>query len=105
VTDDEAVDVLIIQPSFMAELVEHGKVAEGEHPIVARIGVELTSRPDMPLPDIATTKAFKQTLLNADTLIFNNVASGDYFARVRERGGDPYFGPTTGSCEHPDCLV
>lgn len=31
--------------------------------------------------------AVKQTLLNADSLIFNNVASGDYFAKVLERLG------------------
>jgi len=87
VADGEAADVLIIQPNLVTDLVQAGKVAPGEHPVVGRVGFGLAVRADAPAQDVSTTEAFKQTLLNADSLIFNNVASGDYFAKVLERLG------------------
>jgi len=87
VADGEIADVLIIQPNFVAELVKAGKVVPGEHPVVGRVGFGLAVRADAPARDISTVDAFKQTLLNADSLIFNNVASGNYFAQVLERLG------------------
>ena len=87
VADGETADVLIIQPNFVDELVKAGKVVPGEHPVLGRVGFGLAVRADAPARDISTTEAFKQTLLNADSLIFNNVASGNYFAKVLERLG------------------
>jgi len=87
VTDGEIADVLIIQPSFVTELVTAGKVVGGEHPVIGRIGVGLAARADSTARDVSTTQGLRQTLLNADSLIFNNVASGDYFAKVLERLG------------------
>jgi molybdate transport system substrate-binding protein len=87
VADSETADVLIIQPNFIAELVKTGKVVPGDHPIVGRVGFGLAARANAPARDISTTEAFKQALLNADSVIFNNVASGNYFAKVLERLG------------------
>jgi hypothetical protein len=58
-----------------AELIKVGKVVPGEHSVIGRVG--LAAHADAPAPDIATTEAFKRALLNADALIFNNVASGN----------------------------
>ena len=85
VVDGETADVLIIQPNFVAELVKSGKVVSGEHPVIGRVGFGLAGRAETPPRDISTTEAFKQVLLNADSLIFNNLASGNYFATVLER--------------------
>ena len=87
VADGETGDVLIIQPNFVNELVKAGKVVPGDHPVLGRVGFGLAVRADAPARDVSTTEAFKQTLLNADALIFNNVASGNYFAKVLERLG------------------
>jgi len=87
VADGETADVLIIQPNFVAELMKSGKVIAGDHPVAGRVGLGLGARADAPARDISTTEAFKQALLNADSLIFNNVASGNYFAKVLERLG------------------
>ncbi len=70
VADGETADVLIIQPNFVAELVKAGKVVPGEHPLVGRVGFGLAVRADAPARDISTTEAFKQTLLDVDSLIF-----------------------------------
>jgi len=85
VTDGEAADVLIIQPNLAADLIKSGKVVSGEHPIIGRVGIGLFARADAPARDISTVEAFRQVLLNADTLLFNTVASGDQFAMVLER--------------------
>jgi molybdate transport system substrate-binding protein len=87
VADGETADVLIIQPHFVGALVQAGKVVPGEPRVVGRVGVGLAVRADAPVWDISTTEAFKHTLLHADAVIFNNVASGDYFATVLERLG------------------
>lgn len=85
VTDGEVADVVTIQPNFVTELVKAGKVLPGDHPVIGRAGFGLAARADTPARDINTVGAFRQALLNADTLVFNNRASGDHFATVLER--------------------
>ncbi len=87
VMDGEAADVVIIQPNFIDELVKAGKLAPGDHPVVARVGIGLFTRADDTVPDISTVSALKQALLSADALVFSNVAAGNYFATVLERLG------------------
>ena len=85
VADGEAADVLIMQPHFIEELVKAGKVVPGEHPVIGRVGFGLTMRADAPALSITTTDELKQALLSADAIVFNNVASGNYFVNVLER--------------------
>jgi len=85
VAGGEVADVLIIQPNFIEELVKTGKVIAGEHPVIGRVGFGLTMRTDAPTTTITTTGALKLALLSADSIVFNNVASGNYFAEVLER--------------------
>jgi molybdate transport system substrate-binding protein len=87
VTDGEPGDVLIIQPNFINDLVASGKVAAGQHPSIAKVGIGLFVRADAQAPDVSTVAAFRQALLNADALVFSNVAAGNYFATVLERLG------------------
>jgi molybdate transport system substrate-binding protein len=55
--------------------------------MVGRVGLGLAARADAPARDISTTEAFKHAFLKVDSLIFNNVASGNHFAEVLERLG------------------
>jgi len=87
ITDGESADVVIVQPNFLAELAARGKVDPGDHPSFGRIGIGLAARADAPTRDIKTPDALKQALLKADTIVFNNVASGNAFAKVLERLG------------------
>jgi molybdate transport system substrate-binding protein len=87
VIEGEIADVIIIQPEFVDELVKVGKVVAGERPIIGRVGIGLTVRAGVPAHDIATPEALKQVLLSADSLVFNNVASGNSFAKVLDRLG------------------
>ena len=83
----EHADVLLIQPDFVGELVQSGKVREGDMPIFGRVGVGLGNRIDSPTHDISTPEKLRQTLLGADMLVFNNVMSGNAFAKILERLG------------------
>ncbi len=87
VIDGEPADVVIIQPNFIEELVKAGKLASGEHPIIARVGIGLMMRAGSLTPDISTAESLKRALLNADSLVFSNVAAGNAFAKVLERLG------------------
>lgn len=85
--DGEMADVVIVQPDFAAELTKSGQVSAGDRPIIGHVGVGLGNRKDSPAYDISTPEKFKQTLLGADMLVFNNVASGNAFEKVLERLG------------------
>ena len=54
--------------------------------MVGRVGLGLAARADVSARDISTTEAFEQAE-RPDSLIFNNVASGNHFAKVLERLG------------------
>jgi molybdate transport system substrate-binding protein len=85
VMDGESADVVIVQPNFIDELVKARKLESGTHPVVGRVGIGLFVRLGVAVPDISTPAALKRALLSADALVFNNVASGNYFATVLER--------------------
>jgi len=83
----EAADMVIVQPDFVDELAKAGKVRAGARPIIGRVGIGLGTRSDRPAWDISTPEKLKQGLLRVDTLSFNKVQSGNYFATVLERLG------------------
>lgn len=83
----EAADVVIVQSDFVDELAKAGKVIAGDRPIIGRVGIGLGTRSDRPAWDISTPEKLKQRLLGVDTLSFNEVQSGNYFATVLERLG------------------
>lgn len=87
VEDGEAADVVIVQPDFVDELARSGKVNAKYRPIIGRVGVGVGNRSSSPGYDISTPETLKATLLGADMLVFNNVASGNTFAKALEKLG------------------
>ena len=87
ITDGESADVVIVQPNFLAEFAAKGKVDPGDHPAFGRIGIGLAARAEAPARDIKTADGLKQVLQRAEMIVFNNVASGNEFAKVLERLG------------------
>ncbi|HEY5299696.1 MAG TPA: substrate-binding domain-containing protein [Acetobacteraceae bacterium] len=83
----ETADVVLVQPDFVEELTKSGKVGAGDRPMIGRVGIGLGARADSPAPDISTPGKLKEFLLGVDTLSFNKVQSGNYFAKVLERLG------------------
>src|SRR5262249_57277828 len=78
----EAADMVIVQPDFVDELAKAGKVAAGDRPIIGRVGIGLGTRSDRPAGGISTPEKLKKGLLRVDTLSFNKIQSGKYFATV-----------------------
>lgn len=83
----ETADVVIVQPDFADQLTKSGQLGAGDRPIIGHVGVGLGNRSDGPAHDISTPEKLRRTLLGADLLVFNNVASGSAFERVLERLG------------------
>jgi molybdate transport system substrate-binding protein len=85
IEDDEVADVVVVEPDFVEELTNSGKVRTGDRPMIGHVGVGLGNRIDSPAYDISSTEKFKNTLLGADLIVFNSVKSGEAFAAVLER--------------------
>lgn len=85
IVDGESGDVVIIQPEYVDELVRAGKIVAGNHPIIGRVGIGLLGRADAPAQNTSTPDALRQVLLKADSIVFNNVASGNAFAKVLDQ--------------------
>jgi molybdate transport system substrate-binding protein len=82
----EKADILISLAPEIAELKQAARLAETQD-AVASIKLGLAVRRGAAVPDIKTLEAFKRTLLHAETIIHNDLASGRAFARQLERIG------------------
>jgi molybdate transport system substrate-binding protein len=82
----EQPDVLISLAAEIDEMAKHSKFAATERG-VASIKLGLAVRNGTAVPDIKTLDAFKQTLLRADAILHNSLASGLLFAKQLERIG------------------
>lgn len=87
VAQGEIADVLIIQPKFISELIKSGKLVPGEHPMIARVGLGLMARCDAHPVDVSDVESLKEALIDAESLVFNDLASGNYFAKLLTRLG------------------
>jgi molybdate transport system substrate-binding protein len=83
----EAADILIAPPGVVNEQVRNGKVDADSRITVGRVGVGVTVRSGAPDPDIATLEAFKRSLLNADSVVYNQASTGLYLERLFELMG------------------
>jgi molybdate transport system substrate-binding protein len=83
----ETVDVMIAPPAVLDELVKAGKAAPAERVSVGRIGIGVAVRESAPAPEIATVNAFKQSLLHAESVVYNQASTGIYLEGLFERLG------------------
>jgi molybdate transport system substrate-binding protein len=85
--DGETPDVVIAPPAVLGELVNAGKATPADRVTVGRIGVGLMVRDGAPLPRIATLDEFKQALLSAESVVYNQASTGIYLEKLFERLG------------------
>jgi molybdate transport system substrate-binding protein len=83
----ETVDAVIAPPAVLDDLVKAGKAALAERVTVGRIGVGVGVRESAPAPKIATVDDFQQSLLNAESVIYNQASTGIYLEGLFERLG------------------
>jgi molybdate transport system substrate-binding protein len=87
----EPADVLIVTDAALDDLARQGIVVAGTRTDIARVGVGVAVKQGVPLPDISTPEALKQTLLAVKSLVYVDPArgatSGIHFAGVLARLG------------------
>ena len=82
----ESADIVIAPPELLDELTKSGRAA-AEHVMVGRIGVGVVVRDGAPLPGIATVEELKQSLLNSESIVFNQASTGLYIDNLFIRLG------------------
>ena len=98
--DGEAFDVVLAPPAMLDELVKANKV-DGPRAALGRVGLGVVIRADAPVPDIGTAEAFRESVLQAETLVFNRASTGLYLEELLRKQGvyDKIEGKTT---RYPD---
>jgi molybdate transport system substrate-binding protein len=69
------------------EWAKAGKAAQADRVTIGRIGVGVMVRAGAPPPKIATVDEFKQSLLSAESLVYNQASTGIYLEGLFERLG------------------
>ncbi len=82
----ESADIVIAPPELLDELTKSGRAA-AERIMVGRIGVGVMVRDGAPLPGIATVEELKQSLLNSESIVFNQASTGLYIDNLFKRLG------------------
>jgi molybdate transport system substrate-binding protein len=78
----EPPDVLIASSGLMNDQLRRGKVDAETHSFIGRVAVGVTVRAGTLDPDIATVDRFKQSLLGADSIVYNQASVGVYLERL-----------------------
>jgi molybdate transport system substrate-binding protein len=78
----EAADVLIAPPGVMEAQVRRNKVEADGHFVIGRVGVGVAVRTGAPEPDIADLDRFKQSLLTAESIVYNQASTGLYLEQL-----------------------
>ena len=81
------VDVVIAPPNVLDDLVKSGNCVAREAVTLGRIGVGVLVRHGEPLPPIATVNEFKESLLSAESLVYNQASTGIYLEALFESLG------------------
>ncbi|HWP60027.1 MAG TPA: substrate-binding domain-containing protein [Candidatus Acidoferrales bacterium] len=83
----EPADVVIAPADLVRELARQGKLRETERATVGRVGIGVTVREGAELPGIATVEQFKDSLLQAEAVVYNQASTGIYLERLFQRLG------------------
>jgi len=78
----EPADVLIAPAGLMNDQLRRGKVDAEAHAFIGRVGIGVTVRAGAPDPDIASLDRFKQSLLGADSIVYNHASTGLYLEKL-----------------------
>jgi molybdate transport system substrate-binding protein len=83
----EMFDLIIAPVNLLDELSTQGNAKSADRSTVGRIGVGVAVRDGAPLPNIATVDEFKQSLLDAESIVYNQASTGSYLESLFERLG------------------
>jgi molybdate transport system substrate-binding protein len=87
VAGGEAADIVVSSPAVIADLTKAGKVLADGQMHLGRVGVGVVVRQGAPLPDVATTDALKNALIDAQAVVYNTASSGTYIDGMLKKIG------------------
>lgn len=83
----EIADVLILPPELLDEVEKNASSKTAHRNVVGRIGVGVAVREGAPIPKIGTVNEFKQSLLSAESIVYNQASTGTYLESLFDRLG------------------
>lgn len=87
VSGGERADVVIAPPAVIEELAKAGKLDAQGRAQIGRVGAGVAVRDDAPVPDVSTTEALKRSVLDAESLVYNQASTGIYIERMFQKLG------------------
>jgi molybdate transport system substrate-binding protein len=78
----EVYDILISPPAAIEQAVKDGKVVADSRVPVGRVGGGIIVRTAAAAPNVATVDAFKQALLDANSVVYNTASTGLYLDKL-----------------------
>jgi len=81
------VDIVIAPPAVLDELGNLRAVSHKDRVIVGRIGVGVMVRDSAPMPQIASVSEFKQSIVRAESVVYNQASTGTYLESLFGRLG------------------
>jgi len=83
----ETTDLVIAPPDLLDEIAGTGKGLAADRVTVGRIGVGVTVRDGASMPKITSVDEFKQSLLDAESIVYNQASTGIYLESLFDRLG------------------
>ena len=83
----ETVDVVLAPAPALDDMVKAGRAVAASRVTVGRIGIGVAVRDNAPMPKIATVAEFKQSVLHAESIVYNQASTGIYLAKLFDRLG------------------
>jgi molybdate transport system substrate-binding protein len=83
----EVADLVILGNAGTDELIKHGKLVASTLTIFAKSGIYIAVRSGVPVPDISSVDALKNSVLTARSVAYSEGASGTYLVGMFQRLG------------------
>jgi molybdate transport system substrate-binding protein len=87
IASGEIYDILICPPSIIDRDDVSKKFIEEHRVFLGRVGVGMAVRTDVTSPDIATPDALRNTVLGAESIVYNEASTGRYIDNLFEQMG------------------
>ena len=83
----EVYDILIAPPAAIDQAIKDGRIVAETRVPVGRVGAGIIVRASAASPNVATVDALKQSLLNAESVVYNTASSGIYLDKLFAKMG------------------
>jgi molybdate transport system substrate-binding protein len=83
----ETADVVIAPTTVVDELIGASKAQATDRATIGQIGIGVFVRDGAPVPSIGSVEDFKTSLMNAESVVYNQASTGIYLEQLFERLG------------------